>query len=66
AGSAGKARELVEAVSRLFPASREAWEAKARLLAAAGDAAAAAQARVEAAALGVTDPPFGRPGAAAA
>jgi hypothetical protein len=56
----------VEAVTRLFPASRDAWEEKARLLDAAGDAPGAAAARVEAAALGVADPPFGVGGAAAA
>jgi hypothetical protein len=65
-GAAGEARALVEAVTKLFPASRPAWEEQARVLAAAGDEAGAAQARVEAAALGVADPPFGVAGAAAA
>ena len=65
-GSATEARALVDAVTRLFPASRDAWEEKARVLAAAGDEAGAAAARLEAAALGVADPPFGLPGAAAA
>lgn len=64
-GKPAEARALVDAVTLLHPASREAWEAKATVARAAGDAAAEAQARLEAAAL-QEEPVFAIPGAAAA
>jgi predicted Zn-dependent protease len=65
-GRAGEARALVDAVTLLHATSREAWELKARLAAAAGDDATAEKARVEAAALGAGEPAFAIPGPASA
>jgi hypothetical protein len=61
-----QARVLVDAVTLLHPASRDAWEAKAMLAAEAGDTAAAERARIEAAALSDGEPAFGIPGPASA
>jgi hypothetical protein len=60
------ARALVDAVTLLHSGSRAAWELKAKVAAAAGDAAAAEEARVEAAALGDVETAFAVPGAASA
>ncbi len=65
-GKPDAARALVDAVTLLHPTARAAWELKATLAAAAGDLAAAEQARVEAAALGTGDPAFAVPGPASA
>jgi tetratricopeptide (TPR) repeat protein len=65
-GNAAAARALVDAVTLLHTTSREAWELKAKLAAAAGDEATAEAARVEAAALGVDEPAFAIPGPASA
>ena len=60
-----EARALVDAVTLLYPTSREAWEAKAAVAKATGDASAAEQARLEAAAL-QEEPAFAIPGPASA
>jgi hypothetical protein len=65
-GKSELARALVDAVTLLHSRSREAWELKATLAAAAGDAATAEQARLEAAALGEPEPAFAIPGPASA
>jgi hypothetical protein len=57
---------LVDAVTLLHPWARRAWTMKAELAAAAGDAAGAEHARLEAAALGDGEPSFAIPGAACA
>jgi hypothetical protein len=55
----------VDAVTLLHPVSREAWELKATVATAAGDVAAAEEARVEAMAL-QAEPAFAIPGPASA
>jgi tetratricopeptide (TPR) repeat protein len=64
-GKPAEARALVDAVTLLHPASREAWEAKATVAQATDDTAAAEQARLEAAAL-QEEPAFAIPGPASA
>ena len=61
-----RARALAEAITVLFPAAREAWEALARVARAQGDGARAAAAEAEAAMLGVQAPLFGVTGKAEA
>ena len=61
-----RARALAEAVSTLFPAAREAWEALARVARAQGDVGRAAAADAEAAGVGVPAPLFGVTGKAMA
>jgi tetratricopeptide (TPR) repeat protein len=61
-----RARALAEAVTTLFPASGEAWEALARVARVQGDVARAAAADAEAAGLGVQAPLFGMTGEAMA
>jgi hypothetical protein len=65
-GKPEQARALVDAVTLLHARSREAWDLKATLATASGDADTAEQARLEAAALGEPEPPFAIPGAAEA
>ena len=60
------ARSLAEAVTLLFPAAREAWEALARVARAQGDTAAAAKADAEVAGVQVPVPLFGVTGKAEA
>lgn len=60
------ARGLLEAVTLLHPTSRGAWEMRAEAAVALGDATAAEQARIEAAALGDGEPAFAIPGPASA
>ena len=54
-----RARTLSEAVTTLFPAVREAWEALARVARAQGDAATAAKADAEAVGVQIPTPIFG-------
>ncbi len=61
-----RARSLAEAVTTLFPAAREAWEALARVARVQGDAARAAAADAEAAVMGAEQPLFGVTGNATA
>ncbi len=61
-----RARVLAEAVTTLFPAAREGFEALARVARAQGDLARAAQAEAEAAMAGVQAPLFGMTGKAEA
>lgn len=61
-----RARTLAQAVTTLFPAVREAWEALARVARAQGDGAAAARAETEAAGVQVPVPLFGVTGKATA
>jgi hypothetical protein len=65
-GNADQARVLVDALTLLHSGSREAWEMKAKLAAAAGDEATAEKARIEAAALAGCEPTFAIPGQASA
>jgi tetratricopeptide (TPR) repeat protein len=65
-GQLERARALAEAVTTLFPAVREAWEALARVARAQGDAATAARADNEAAGAQVPVPLFGITGKAMA
>jgi tetratricopeptide (TPR) repeat protein len=60
------ARSLAEAVTTLFPAAREAWEALARVARAQGDTAAAAKADAEIAGVQVPVALFGVTGKAEA
>jgi tetratricopeptide (TPR) repeat protein len=62
AGDAREAMRLLDAVTLLAPASRDAWLQKAALARAAGDAALAAECDAQAAALATADVPFGIPG----
>jgi predicted Zn-dependent protease len=64
-GEPRAARAVVDAVTLLHPVSREAWELKATVATAAGDVAAAEEARVEAMAL-QAEPAFAIPGPASA
>ncbi len=61
-----RARTLAEAVTTLFPAAREAWEALARVARAQGDAGLAARADAQAALVEVRAPLFGVVGKATA
>jgi len=61
-----RARVLTEAVTTLFPAAREAWEALARVARAQGDLARAATAEAELALVGIQPPLFGVEGKAMA
>jgi len=61
-----RARALAEAVTTLFPAAREAWEALGRVARAQGDVARAAAADAEAAVMGTQPPLFGVTGKATA
>ena len=61
-----RARALAEAVTTLFPAAREAWEALARVARAQGVVARAAAADAEAAGAGMPVPLFGMTGEAVA
>jgi predicted Zn-dependent protease len=61
-----RARALAEAVTTLFPAAREAWEALARVARAQGDRVRAAVADAEAAVAGTQPPLFGVIGKATA
>ena len=61
-----RARVLAEAVTTLFPAAREAWEALARVARAQGDLARATAAEAEMAVVGVQTPLFGVEGKAMA
>jgi len=65
-GQLDRARTLAEAVATLFPASREAWEALARVARAQGDLALATRADAEAALVDVRAPLFGVTGKATA
>jgi hypothetical protein len=65
-GKPEQARALVDAVTLLHAGSREAWEMKATIAGATGDATAAEQARLEAAALIEGAPAFAIPGPASA
>ena len=60
------ARSLAEAVTTLFPASREAWEALSRVARAQGDVVAAAKADAELAGADMPVPLFGVTGKAEA
>jgi tetratricopeptide (TPR) repeat protein len=60
------ARSLADALTTLFPAAREAWEALARVARAQGDMAAAAKADAELAGVEVPVPLFGVTGKAEA
>jgi hypothetical protein len=64
-GAPERARTLMDAVTLLHSGSREAWELKTKIAVAAGDTAAAEQARIEAAAL-ADEPAFAIPGPASA
>lgn len=61
-----RARSLAEAVTTLFPAAREAWEALARVARAQGDVSLATKAEAEAALVEVRAPLFGVVGKATA
>jgi len=61
-----RARALAEAVTTLFPAAREAWEALARVARAQGDVPRATVADAEAAVMGTRPPLFGVTGKATA
>ncbi len=61
-----RARTLAQAVTTLFPAAREAWEALARVARAQGDAVLAAKADAEAALVEVRAPLFSVVGKATA
>jgi tetratricopeptide (TPR) repeat protein len=61
-----RARVLAEAVTTLFPAAREAWEALARVARAQGDLARATAAEAEAGLVGMQPPLFGVEGKAMA
>lgn len=61
-----RARTLAQAVTTLFPAAREAWEALARVARAQGDVAQAARADAEAALVEVRAPLFSVVGKATA
>ena len=61
-----RARTLAQAVTTLFPAAREAWEALARVARAQGDAVLAARADAEAALVEVRAPLFSVVGKATA
>ncbi|BDG08603.1 hypothetical protein [Anaeromyxobacter paludicola] len=63
-GDTGKATELVQAVTLLFPAAREAWICAAELASARGDAETAARCTAEAALLEGDPVPFAVPGVA--
>lgn len=65
-GRAAEARALLDAVTLLHSASREAWELLGRVAREAGDVEAAERARVEAIALGDGEVPFAIPGPASA
>ncbi len=65
-GQLERARALAEAVTTLFPAAREGFEALARVARAQGDLARATQAETEAAVAGVQAPLFGVTGKAEA
>ena len=65
-GQLDRARTLADAVTTLFPAAREAWDALARVARAQGDLARVAQAEAEAAVAGVQAPLFGMTGEAEA
>lgn len=66
AGKGGEARALADALTRLHPTSREAWELAGAVAAALGDAAGAERARIEVAALAHRDAPFAIVGVASA
>ena len=61
-----RARVLAEALTTLFPAAREAWEALARVARAQGDLARATAAEAEAGLVGIQPPLFGVEGKAMA
>jgi tetratricopeptide (TPR) repeat protein len=61
-----RARVLAEAVTTLFPAAREAWEALARVARSQGDLARATAAEAEAGLVGIQPPLFGVEGKAMA
>jgi tetratricopeptide (TPR) repeat protein len=61
-----RARVLAEALTTLFPAAREAWEALARVARAQGDLARATAAEAEAGLVGMQPPLFGVEGKAMA
>jgi len=61
-----RARALAEAVTTVFPAARDAWEALARVARAQGDRARAAVADAEAAVMDARPPLFGVTGKATA
>ncbi|ACL67347.1 tetratricopeptide repeat protein [Anaeromyxobacter dehalogenans 2CP-1] len=65
-GHAAEARAMLDAVTLLHPAAREAWELLGRVAREAGDAATAERARLEASALGDGELPFAIPGPASA
>ena len=65
-GQVDRARTLAEAVTTLFPAAREAWEALARVARAQGDVALATKADAEAALMEARAPLFGVTGKATA
>ena len=65
-GDLAEAAALVDAVTRLWPASEAAWTAKAAVARGAGDAEAATRAEVEAASLRTAVAPFAVPGTAQA
>lgn len=60
-GRTGDALRLLDAVTLLAPISRDAWEAKAAIARAAGDAELGARCDAEAAAIGLAPLPFGIP-----
>jgi len=61
-----RARVLAEALTTLFPAAREAWEALARVARAQGDLGRATAAEAEAGLVGMQPPLFGVEGKAMA
>jgi tetratricopeptide (TPR) repeat protein len=65
-GKGGEARALADALTRLHPTSREAWELAGAVATALGDPAGAERARIEAAALAHRDAPFATVGVASA
>jgi hypothetical protein len=60
------ATAIADAAALLYPASKAAWEAKAAVAAARGDAAGAEEARIEGIAAGAVSSPFTVPGTARA
>jgi hypothetical protein len=66
AGNVAAAGAIADAAALFYPNAPSAWEAKAAVATARGDAEGPEQARIEAAAAGAGNPPFGIPGGACA
>jgi hypothetical protein len=65
-GNVPAATAIADAAALLYPASKAAWEAKAAVATARGDAAGAEEARIEGIAAGAVSSPFTVPGTARA